>query len=212
MTVDSENIFATNCTHMIQTGNAKSVSDQVLDFGVSFTEFAELQRQDKTLSKYFDLIDFPPKITKTGSCSFILRNDILVRLFKSHDTTSLQVLIPASLRTRVFSLSHDTHRVKHISVARTFARISSSFYWPGLRADVKSFCKTCEVCSNNRTERHVNDKAVLSHVALANHTKSLGVVHCPKSTTYVVQIHFVMIIFILLLFYAIFEYPSLNFV
>lgn len=46
-------------------------------------------------------------------------------------------------------LLHEFHSSKlgsHSGIARTFHRLSSNFYWKGMRADVKLFVQECQIC------------------------------------------------------------------
>ena len=103
------------------------INDKVLNFDISYTELANLQKKDSSLSKYFKLVNLPPKQTKTGTCSFEIRNDILVRLFKSDRYSLVQVMVPLSLRAQILSLGHDMPLSAHMGISRTLARVSSSF-------------------------------------------------------------------------------------
>ena len=122
------------------------LNDQVLDFNLSYTELAALQKEDDSLKKYFTLVNQEPKITKSGMHSFEIRNDILVRLFKSDRYSLVQVMIPKPLRAKILSLGHDMPFSAHMGINRTLIRVTSSFYWPGVTADIKKFCKSCTVC------------------------------------------------------------------
>ena len=122
------------------------LNDKVLNFDISYTELAELQRNDKSLSRYFELVDCVPKKTKSGSCSFEIRNGILVRIFISDRYSLVQVMIPETLRAKILSLGHDMPFSAHMGIYRTLVRVTSSFYWPGMTTDVRKFCKSCELC------------------------------------------------------------------
>ena len=77
----SSDVFATN---QVQTRAQKHnesrskdvLNDKVLNFDISYSDLANLQKEDGSLAKYFKLVNCQPKQTKTGSCSFEIRNDI----------------------------------------------------------------------------------------------------------------------------------------
>ena len=150
--------FSDLCTNQVQTRAQKAreeragsiLNDKVLDFNVTYTELSDLQKQDNSLSKYFELVGHPAKKTKAGSCSFEVRNGILVRVFETTQTTFVQVLIPHELRPKILSLGHDMPFSAHMGINRTLSRITSSFYWPGVTVDVKTFCKSCDTCLKTR--------------------------------------------------------------
>ena len=126
--------------------NKSSLNDQVLDFNISYDDLAKLQKEDMSLAKYFDLVNTEPKCTKAGSCSFEIRNGVLVRLYKSDRYSHVQVMVPLSLRARIISLGHDMLFSAHMGIHRTLVRVTSSFYWPGVTADIRKFCKSCKIC------------------------------------------------------------------
>lgn len=38
----------------------------------------------------------------------------------------------------------------HLGYKKTYNKIRSRFYWPGMREDIKSFCQSCESCIKNK--------------------------------------------------------------
>lgn len=42
----------------------------------------------------------------------------------------------------------------HSGVKATLARLSTSFYWPGMHTDVKQFVRVCAVCQYNKNNTH----------------------------------------------------------
>ena len=145
-------------SNQVQTRGQKSrekkgtsaLNDKVLNFDVTYAELADMQKQDKSLSKYFDLVGSTAKKTKSGSCLFEMRNGILVRVFETVENTFVQVLVPQDLRPKILSLGHDMPFSAHMGINRSLTRITSSFYWPGVTVDVKTFCKSCDTCLKTR--------------------------------------------------------------
>jgi hypothetical protein len=43
-------------------------------------------------------------------------------------------------------LAHETLMAGHLGVKKTTDRVTSEFYWPGIQADIKRFCKSCDIC------------------------------------------------------------------
>ena len=37
-----------------------------------------------------------------------------------------------------------------MGIHRTLIRVTSSFYWPGIAADIRKFCKSCKICLKTR--------------------------------------------------------------
>ena len=57
-----------------------------------------------------------------------------------------QVVVPKQLRGEVLWLAHEGPLAGHLGINKTQQRILQHFYWPGLRTDVVTFCKSCHVC------------------------------------------------------------------
>ena len=57
-----------------------------------------------------------------------------------------QVVIPKIYRSQILSLAHETPMSGHLGVNKTYAKVSSHFYWPCLRKDVVQFCRSCHTC------------------------------------------------------------------
>ena len=39
-------------------------------------------------------------------------------------------------------LAHDTPLAGHLGVDKTYRKVLSHFYWPGVHSDVRKFCRT----------------------------------------------------------------------
>jgi hypothetical protein len=57
-----------------------------------------------------------------------------------------QVVVPKELRSQVMSLAHESIMGGHLGVKKTFDKVTTSFYWPGIHGDITRFCQSCDVC------------------------------------------------------------------
>ena len=57
-----------------------------------------------------------------------------------------QIVIPKTYRSEVLSLAHETPLSGRLGINKTYQKIITHFYWPGIRKDVVEFCKTCHTC------------------------------------------------------------------
>uniref|UniRef100_A0AAX7U441 Gypsy retrotransposon integrase-like protein 1 n=1 Tax=Astatotilapia calliptera TaxID=8154 RepID=A0AAX7U441_ASTCA len=55
-------------------------------------------------------------------------------------------MVPSGVREVVLNLGHSVPWAGHLGKHKTMARIRKYFHWPGLRADVAQFCKSCPQC------------------------------------------------------------------
>jgi hypothetical protein len=58
-----------------------------------------------------------------------------------------------ALRTQVLTTRHDVPLAGHFGNRKTLELISRDFWWPGIRADVKDFVKSCHICSQAKPLR-----------------------------------------------------------
>ena len=59
-----------------------------------------------------------------------------------------QVCVPQSRIKVIFDLAHNLVG-SHMGIKRTRERILFSFTWPGLRADVREYVRTCQICQKH---------------------------------------------------------------
>ncbi|GFX22894.1 retrovirus-related Pol polyprotein from transposon opus [Trichonephila clavipes] len=75
-----------------------------------------------------------------------------------------QLVIPKCRRTEVLKLAHTSVFSSHMGPKKTLERIKYSFFWEGLRADVKKFCESCKECQLTRSVR-IKDRSSSTPVA-----------------------------------------------
>ena len=66
-----------------------------------------------------------------------------------------QMCIPddRALKELVMRETHDASGAGHLGNAKTFERVRRRFYWPGMRVDVNSYCKSCFICQSTKPGR-----------------------------------------------------------
>ncbi len=57
-----------------------------------------------------------------------------------------QVVVPPSYRSEILRLAHDGLFAGHLGVNKTYDRVIRHFFWPGIKKDVASYCRSCHVC------------------------------------------------------------------
>ena len=76
--------------------------------------------------------------------NFVLKDGILVLNSRKTDNVVPRAVIPANTADSVLEALHD--QSGHFGFMKTLAKVKSSFYWFGLRKDVRAWCNSCEVC------------------------------------------------------------------
>ena len=112
------------------------------------SEFEEEQKKDSSLDKLRDLTQ--EKIKGEYTTKFEERDGLLYRLYQhpkvNYGRWVTQLVVPHALRQKTMEVAHDSIMSGHLGVKKTLDRIQSSFYWTGIRNDVKRFCRSCDVC------------------------------------------------------------------
>ncbi len=67
-----------------------------------------------------------------------------------------KIVLPRSLRGQVLQLAHDAKAAGHMGVSKTFDLITRTYWWPGIRRDVKAYVQSCDSCQRIKAD---NQKA-----------------------------------------------------
>uniref|UniRef100_A0A8P4KNJ7 Gypsy retrotransposon integrase-like protein 1 n=1 Tax=Dicentrarchus labrax TaxID=13489 RepID=A0A8P4KNJ7_DICLA len=131
----------------------KSVLDNLLPveanlcFDVDRGQFIRAQQTDPTLATCLSAAD-----SRTKTLSLYSINDgVLMRNWHPPSTDDLgwnsfqQVVVPQKFRPQVLNLAHD-NIAGHLGIKKTYHRILRYFFWPGLKADVTKYCRSCHTC------------------------------------------------------------------
>ena len=79
---------------------------------------------------------------------FQVNKGLLYRVFTSSKTgwVMSQLVVPSQFRERVMAVGHEALMSGHLGKGKTADRIMSSFFWPGVRADIKRLCSSWDIC------------------------------------------------------------------
>ena len=119
---------------------------------VTVDKLCEEQMTDVTLQKIRDKVsDQNEKTRKSGgSFKFVKRNGVLFREFQApnvdHGNVLHQVVVPFKFRKHVMHLAHESILGGHQGVKKTIDKITTNFFWPGIQADVRRYCQSCDIC------------------------------------------------------------------
>ena len=116
---------------------------------VSKEKFVEAQREDDDLKSIWDnALEYGDSCIEKERVCYFVKNGVLCRKFKSRrdDNVVEQIVVPSKFRHFILNLAHHESSSGHFGINKTFEKISRYFYWPGVRRDIKDFCKTCDLC------------------------------------------------------------------
>jgi len=127
---------------------------------ISETELAELQDADTIISpvKTWLELDYSPtedeireihpEARKLWSNRQLLKitDNILVRTSeKGH-----QLIVPNSLRQRLFDAAHSSPLAGHLGNDKTVGQLKEHYYWPGMTVDVRMWTHSCDTCCRTK--------------------------------------------------------------
>ena len=119
---------------------------------ISRSHLIDEQHKDPEISCLFDRVVDEVE-TSTDPVCYYTKSGILMRKWRPPDVlvdddwaVKHQIVVPKSYQAEILSLAHETPMAGHLGVRKTYHKILSHFYWPGLRKDVAQFCKSCHTC------------------------------------------------------------------
>jgi len=110
------------------------------------------QRKDEKTSSLFEAV-VPVEQLEQVSQGYFVEDGVLMRKWRPPTASAddewqvvKQIIVPSSYRSEILSLAHDSPFAGHLGVNKTYDRILRNFFWPGLKTDVASYCRSCHVC------------------------------------------------------------------
>ena len=149
--VDTAGAVATRVRRMREAKPCEPLLVPVADqTGISVAEFREKQRDDPSLKRLWQAATAsrPAESTEPLKHWFEEHDDILYRYCQLDVTAEVrrQLVVPRSIRVQVLRVAHETIMSGHQGVKKTLDRIMRNLYWPGMYADCKRFCASCDIC------------------------------------------------------------------
>ncbi|KAL0192088.1 hypothetical protein M9458_010384, partial [Cirrhinus mrigala] len=77
---------------------------------------------------------------------FIVRKGLLYCVAQRRGEEKELLVVPRTKTETILELAHSHPMAGHLGAANTIQRIRDRFHWPGLKADVKGFCRACLTC------------------------------------------------------------------
>lgn len=120
---------------------------QRIQLYIDRNEQVRLQREDKSLEKYWDRRDI--KVKGEQGVSFEEKDGVLYSYKHLHVNGGgpiRQVTIPIPFRRQLMELAHESIMRDHMGVKKTTDKIQKASYWPGIQGDGSRHCKSCDIC------------------------------------------------------------------
>jgi hypothetical protein len=145
--------YMQNFTFVIKhiSGTANKVADALSrkflllqEFRVKTLGFENLRNMyagDSDFSEAYEAAENPVLRDRSPWIDYLIQDGLL---FKGN-----QLCIPdCSMRENLVKEKHSGGLAGHFGHDKTFAKLSESYFWPGMRADVKRFVDRCRICQH----------------------------------------------------------------
>ena len=139
---DIEHIKGSN--NVIADALSRSVSAVEIDFP-DLTSIAKLQSHD------VEMKDFMERLTP-----FKLSGEH--EIFCDTSTSTPRPFLPLTTRRPIFD---ELHSLSHPGISATFDLVSSRYFWPDMRREIKQWTKECLNCQQAKVNKHT--KSAISH-------------------------------------------------
>ncbi|GMF51292.1 unnamed protein product [Phytophthora fragariaefolia] len=104
-------------------------------------EIQERQQEDKFVQKLKRGKRYQGrKVVEDGGLIYLLGED-----------GARRVVLPSCLRAKALNEAHDSIYAGHLRTPQTIARVSRTYWWPGLREQVKYWVRSCRDCGTRKT-------------------------------------------------------------
>ena len=151
---------------------------------LSRSQLIQEQNSDPEISNLFQRALSEDEISQVA-VGYYTKNGILMRKWRPPDvpaedewTVNHQIVVPKLYRQEILSVAHETPMSGHLGVNKTYHKILSHFYWPGLKADVAQYCKTCHTCQMVGKPNQTIPKAQLQPIPAFEEPFSRVIIDC----------------------------------
>ena len=142
------------------------------------TPLSELQRQDRNLC---EIIDYQktgtlPQDEKRAREMALTKSQYTLLdgvLYRVESDKTLRIIPPESHRKVLWEEVHSGMFGGHLRDAKIHGQLSRHYWWPGIRADILRWCKSCLTCASRHVGRAV--RPLLTPIPVAGAFDRLGV-------------------------------------
>ena len=143
-----ENLVTAVETRFMKVRKRKTPSSLAVPSAISEVnqvDFINAQKNDPSLTHLWD----KTAQKQEGKYQFLVKNQMLVR--KQQDKLNIhkfhtRFVVPKQYRAEIVRLGHESLMSGHQGMARTYERVASQFFWPGIYNEVSKYCKSCDIC------------------------------------------------------------------
>ena len=180
----SDTFLAEAFDNLAGTSQCTNNDKQNSESNFSKSNLIKEQQNDPEISVLYQKAPDELDTAEDPVCYFI-KDGVLMRKWRPSDVSAdeewssrYQIIVPKPYRSEILSLAHDTPLSGHLGINKTFQKILTHFYWPGIRKDVVEFCKTCHTCQIVGKPNQVIPKAPLKPIPAFEEPFSRVMIDC----------------------------------
>lgn len=143
------------CSDQSDVETSLNIDKQILSFGpnVDFPfdrkHLIETQKSDGTLTTCFNAV-MDKTLLDDHVVAYFLDDGVLMRKWslegKCNWNSVFQVVVPNSYSEYVLHVAHDHELSGHLVIKKTYNNLLRHFFWPGMKASVTKYCRSCHAC------------------------------------------------------------------
>jgi hypothetical protein len=106
---------------------------------LGFYDLKNMYRDDPNFKEVYEVTENPILRDRSQWAKYMIQDGLLFR--------GNQLCIPkGSMRENLLKEKHSGGLVGNFSHDKTFSKLNESYFWPGMREDVKRFMDRCRIC------------------------------------------------------------------
>ena len=130
---------------------------------VTPSEFARLQETCPSLGSVRSKASTEqPEVARNGATyKFLWSDGLLYRECVASDRPgkvgTRTLVLPSDCRQVVLQVAHESPLAGHFSHRKTEWKVSTHFFWPGMGADIRDYCRSCDICQRKSYKGRVKN-------------------------------------------------------
>jgi hypothetical protein len=110
---------------------------------LAFDNLKDMYRDDPAFKEAYEAYENPILSDRSQWTKYMIQDGLLFR--------GNQLFIPkCSMRENLLKEKHSGGLVGHFGHEKTFSKLNGSYFWPGMRTDVKIFVDRCRICLHTK--------------------------------------------------------------
>jgi hypothetical protein len=113
---------------------------------LGFDNLKDMYRDDQDFKEAYEAYENPVLKDRSQWDEYMIQDRLLFR--------GNQLCIPkCSMRENLLKEKHSGGLARHFGHDKTFSKFNGSYFWPGMRVDVKNFVDRCRICQHTKGKK-----------------------------------------------------------